>query len=538
MLISRFIALLVQISSRDQGLLRRSGKRFSKRRIALVVSGSMICAGLWGCAPDTSSDGPILRVGIQLEPPNLDPTAGAAGATDAIVYNNIAEGLVRMQADGTIVPGLATHWHCNDRGLLCDFTLRRGVTFHDGALFDASDVKFTFDRAAGPNSTNVQQAVFRKIARTEIISSHKVRLHLKTPFPTLLTFLAWGDAVIVDPASAAQNASHPVGTGPFSFVRWQRSTRITLARNDKYWGEKPAFARVDFMFIPDPSVADIALRAGDIDAFAGYPAPENIDQFRKNDAFKVLDGISEGETILAINHRHPILKNQQARIGLTQSIDKKALIKGAMFGHAQPIFSHFPPGRPDTAKLGSLYPFNPAKGRALIEETGLIAATRKDPLRLKLPPPSYARRSGEIIAAQLRDAGIEVRMENLEWAQWIDQVFLRHDFDLTIVSHTEPMDLDIYTRPNYYFGFNNSHYSRIIDDLHLEQDPEKRRDMVIAAQTILAQQAVNVFLFQLPSLTVHDARLTGFWTNAPLQANVITDVRPAGMGFTSTHTDK
>ena len=143
---------------------------------------------------------------------------------------------------------------------------------------------------------------------------------------------------------------------------------------------------------------------------------------------------------------------------------------------------------------------------------------------LKLPPPSYARRGGEIIAAQLRKVGIELEIVPVQWAQWLDQVFKNKDFDLTIVSHTEPMDIGIYTRPKYYFQYRNPGFNAVIESLNVTSDPKRRYALMGAAQAILAKDAVNGFLFQLAKLGIWNKNVNGLWENSPVQANDLTGV--------------
>ena len=152
---------------------------------------------------------------------------------------------------------------------------------------------------------------------------------------------------------------------------------------------------------------------------------------------------------------------------------------------------------------------------------------------LKLPPPSYARRSGEIIAAQLGAVGIRVRIENLEWAQWLDQVFGNRNYALTIVAHTEPLDLDIYARDGYYFEYRDDEYAALIDELARLADPQARSALYQQAQRKLAEDAVNVFLFQRPKLGVWANGVAGAWDNAPLQANDLTGVTREGLRASS-----
>jgi ABC-type dipeptide/oligopeptide/nickel transport system permease component len=177
-----------------------------------------------------------------------------------------------------------------------------------------------------------------------------------------------------------------------------------------------------------------------------------------------------------------------------------------MFGYGTPIGSHFPPHNADYVDLTGRYPHDVAKAKALLAEAGYPQGFEAT---LKLPPPSYARRGGEIVAAQLAQIGIRVRIENLEWAQWLEQVFTRHDFDMSIVGHAEPMDYDIYSRDDYYFGYSNPEFKSLIAALDDTLDAVRRRDLLQQIQRKLADDAVNGFLFQYPRLDVWNVRLQG-----------------------------
>src|SRR5690606_20478585 len=139
--------------------------------------------------------------------------------------------------------------------------------------------------------------------------------------------------------------------------------------------------------------------------------------------------------------------------------------------------------------------------------------------------PSYARLGGEIIASELRQVGIDLQIIPVEWADWLKQVFTDKDFDLTIISHTEPNDIDIYSRPDYYFGYRNPAFNDIIAKLDETSDEAQRNDLYRQAQEMLARDAVVGFLFQLPKVGVWDARLQGLWENSPIQANDLTKVK-------------
>ncbi|MCF3936585.1 ABC transporter substrate-binding protein [Acuticoccus sp. M5D2P5] len=455
-----------------------------------------------------------------LEPPHLDPTAGAAAAIDEILYANVLEGLTRITEDGSVAPALATDWDISDDGLTVVFHLREGVTFHDGAPFDAEVAKFALDRARAEGAENAQPQLFTAIDTVEATDPTTLTLTLKEPDGDLVYSLGWGDAVMVHPDSAEANKQTPIGTGPFRFERWRRGDRVVLVRNDDYWGEPAKLPRVEFAFITDPAVALASLLAGDVQAYPSFPAPESLPVLEADQRFTVAIGTTEGETIMAINAARPPFDDVRVRRALSNAIDRNALVEGAMYGTATPIGSHFPPHAKAYVDLTDVYPYDPDKARALLEEAGVSDLKTT----LTLPPTQYARRSGEIIAAQLRAVGIEAELIPVEWAEWLSRVFRGKDYDLTIVAHTEPNDINIYARPDYYFHVENARLDEIIASLAVEADPDKRTPLLEEAQRLITEDAVNVFLFQLPKNGVWDKRLHGLWTNSPIQANDVTGV--------------
>jgi peptide/nickel transport system substrate-binding protein len=454
-----------------------------------------------------------VTVGIQLEPPILDPTANPSAAIYQILYGNVFEGLVQFAADGSVLPKLASTWEVTDGGLTYVFHLVQGVRFHDGSPFDAAAAKFSLDRVLAPGSTNPQKSRLAKIRAVEVVDPFTLRIRLVQRSGGLLQSLAWGAFVMVSPGSAAANAVRPVGTGPFRFAEWRRGDSIAFVRNADYWGRRTELSEVTFKFISEPTAAYAALMAGDVDAFANYPAPESFAQFAADPRFAVLAGTTEMETVLALNERLAPLGDLRVRRAISYALDRRSIIDGAMFGYGTPIGSHFPPHNPAYLDLTGLYPHDPAKARSLLAEAGYPHGFS---VTLKLPPPSYARRSGEIVAAQLAQVGIRVRMENLEWAQWLDQVFTRHDFDMSIVGHAEPMDYDIYARDDYYFGYSSAEFKALIAALDDTLDEPARRELLQKIQRKLAEDAVNGFLFQYPRLDIWNTHLQGLRFDAVL----------------------
>ncbi|MBT7415348.1 MAG: ABC transporter substrate-binding protein [Rhodobacteraceae bacterium] len=488
----------------------KTGRLLRISAAALALTGGAVAAA--------QSD---LTVALQLEPPHLDPTSAAAGAIDSVLYSNVFEGLTRFASDGSIIPGLAKSWEISEDGTSYTFHLNAGVTFHDGSSMDAQDVKFSLDRARGEDSANAQKALFAGITDVSVVDPLTVKVSLDAANGSFLFNMAWGDAVIVAPETIENIKTNPVGTGAFEFSNWVQGDRIELTRNADYWGTPAALESATFKFISDPTAGFAAMMAEDVDAFVNFPAPENLPQFEADPRFQVIVGSTEGETILSTNNKMPPLDNVKVRKAIAHAIDRQAIIDGAMFGVGTPIGTHFAPHHPDYLDLTANSAYDPDLAKQLLAEAGFENGFETT---LKLPPPSYARRGGEIIAAQLRVVGIQTEISNLEWAQWLEQVFRGKDYGLTIVSHTEPMDIGIYARPDYYFQYDNPAFQTLMTDLRSESDPATRSAMLQNAQTIISEDYVNGFLFELAVPTVANAKIRGLWENAPTQATDLTGV--------------
>ncbi|HET8727195.1 MAG TPA: ABC transporter substrate-binding protein [Alphaproteobacteria bacterium] len=487
--------------------------------LAGAVAAALVPLAVPGTASAQRTDAVI---GMTLEPPYLDPTAGTAAAIDEVTYTNVFEGLTRIDETGAVVPGLAESWAVSDDGLTYTFQLRSGVTFHDGTAFDSADVKFSLERAMAPDSTNAQKQYFEPIASVETPSPTEVVVTLSEPDGLFLFNMGQGDAVIVAPESADTNTTDPVGTGPFRFAEWVQGDRVELVKNPDFRdADAIALERITFRFISDAPAQVAALLAGDVDAFSNMGAPETLVRFESDPRFVVDVGTTEGETVMSLNWRREPFDDPLVRQAVMHAIDRQALVDGAMFGYGTPIGSHFAPHHPAYVDLTGLYPHDPERAKELLAEAGHPDGFEAT---FKLPPPVYARRGGEIIQAQLAEIGIRVDLEPVEWAQWLEQVFTNHDYDMTIVSHVEPLDIGIYGRGlNYYFGYRSEAFGEILAALDDTTDESERRRLYGQAQEILGRDLASIFLFQLPKIGVRAAKLEGMWSNSPVPANDMTN---------------
>jgi peptide/nickel transport system substrate-binding protein len=484
-----------------------------RNSLSVIVAASAALFA-WGAlaAPRDS-----VTIGMVLEPPGLDPTTGAAAAIGEITHYNIFEGLTKINADFSVTPLLAESWSLSSDLKTLTFKLRKDVHFQDGETLTSKDVKFSFERAAAPDSTNKEKAFFASIEAIDASDPGAVSLKFKQPSFDALFHLGMNTAVIVDPKSAAADATNPVGTGPYKLANWTKGSSITLEKWDGFRGaSKISINKATFRIINDPSAEVAALLAGDVDAFPRFQGLESVGQFQSDPHFKVTVGGTEGKTILSINNKKKPLDDVRVRRAIAYAIDRKAIIDGAQNGYGTPIGSHLTPTDPGYVDLTAEYPHDPAKSKALLKEAGVATPLQ---LSLILPPPAYARKGGEIIAAELAEVGIEAKIENVEWAQWLSGVYKDKNFDLTIISHVEPLDIGIYANPSYYFQYDNQDFRDIIAKLTAAPDLDTFKKYMGDAQRKLADDSVNAFLFQLPQVTIADANLNGLWKDSPIFAN-------------------
>ncbi|MCC7275272.1 MAG: ABC transporter substrate-binding protein [Alphaproteobacteria bacterium] len=454
-------------------------------------------------------------IGMQAEPPVLDPTINAAAAIDSIVSGNVFESLTLIDDNGGVTPGLAESWTVAPDGRSVTFRLPAKATFHNGRALTSDDVRLTFARAMAPDSVNPSKKIFQPIEAVETPDARTVVIRLKQPNSIFLFSMAAGDASILAMETVEQNRTRPVGSGPFRFKEWVKGDRVVLERYPEHRNAARIRMReAVFKFIPDASAQVAAMLAGDVDATPVIAAPESLSRFQRDPRFKVVVGTTEGEVILALNNARKPFDDLRVRRAVSHALDRKAIIDGAMFGYGTPIGSHFPPHHPAYVDLTGRYPHDVARAKALLAEAGLPDGFEAT---LKPPPFSYARRGAEIVASQLGKAGIRVRIEPIEWAQWLDVVYKQRNYDMTIVAHTSPYDMDNYVRgKSYYYGYQNAALDALMKRIDVETDEKRLFALYGDAQRMIAEDAVHGFLFQLAKTGVYAAGLRGYGANEPI----------------------
>jgi peptide/nickel transport system substrate-binding protein len=491
-----------------------------KRRTVLTHSATVAA---WAAVPLAVSQGALAQgrkdsivLAMALEPPGLDPTAGAASAIAEITQYNIYETLTKINSDGTVSPLLAESWEVSPDLRTYTFRLRKGVKFQNGEPFDARTVKFSFERAGAEKSTNKDKRTFSSMETVQAVDDHTVVIVNKELDPDFLFLMGQATAIIVEPKSADANATKPVGTGPYKLDSWAKGSSVTLGKWDGYRNAASVkIRRAVFRFISDPAAQVAALLAGDVDAFPRV-TPRSVVQFKSNPKFQVIVSGSRAKTILAINNKKKPLDDVRVRRAIAAAIDRKAVIQGAADGYGAPIGSHYVPGAFGYVDTTGINPYNPEKAKALLKEAGVTTPLE---LTITLPPPPYARQGGEVIASELAKVGINAKLQNVEWAQWLSGTYGAKNYDLTIISHVEPFDLGNFAKPDYYWNYQSPKFNDLYNKIKNSPRPADRAKLLADAQRLLAEDSVHAFLYQPQWVTVANKNVKGLWKDMPIFVN-------------------
>ena len=501
----------------------------------LLASGTL--SGSGSASASASAEQPVyggtLVVAEMAEPPGLDPTTNPAAAIDRILQHNLYEGLVKIDPQGNILPALAEEWEVSPDGLEYTFHLRRGVKFHNGRELVAEDIKFTFERAMDPETGHPHPEYYANVAEIEVLDKYTVRFRMKAPTPGFLYYLTEGDSIIVPEEAVETLASQPIGTGPFKFVEWVRGDHVTLERFEDYYGtdaqgnKLPYLDRVIFKFIPDPSAALAALQAGNVDVI--ILTGENVPVVEADPNLKIVSGPQNLVQIMAINNAREPFDDLRVRQAICHALDRERIIEGAMFGYGTPIGSHLTPVSPYYADMLWVCEYDPERAKELLAEAGYPEGFKA---KVKLPQPYEPHiRTGEIIADQLREVGIELELEIIEWGRWLSEVYTNADYDLTVIGHIGRLDpaamLSGYSpaRPDYYFrrGYSNPELDELMIKGETTVNEAQRRVIYTIVQWILAKDAVNYFI-QDPHLIMAMQKDVENWRIFPIYIDDVTEV--------------
>jgi len=463
-----------------------------------------------------------LVVQVATEPPGLDLTANPASAIAAVVHYNIQECLVKVDRAGKIVPWLAERWHTADNRNYT-FFLKRGVRFHNGRELKAADVKLVFQRAMNPETKHPHPRHYASIRDIIAADDYTITFALKDVDTGFLLNLARQGSVIYPREAVDTLKSDPIGTGPFKLAQWVLGDRIVLAKNPEYHVKGlPKLDRVTYRFIPDPNAALAALKAGDIDAAMFGLGPEHVGELQRDPRFTVITGDTTNDVILAMNNGKKPFSDVRVRRAITHAIDKKEVVKGAMFGVGRVLGSNVDPLNPYFVDLAGAMPHDPAKARKLLAEAGYPNGFEAV-LRVA-PEYYYTVRTGEVITDQLKKVGVNVRIEQIEWGQWIARVYRQADYDLTIIGHAEAWDINNYANPKYYFRYDSPKFQEVFRKSEVTLEDRARRELYVQMQKMLVEDAPVVWLYVHPRLAVTKKGVQGLWKDLPIPAFDLSEV--------------
>jgi len=487
----------------------------------------------FGCGQQQSSTLVFGRGGDSV---GLDPALETDGESFK-VCDNIYETLVTFKPENTeVVPGLAESWTVSKDRMTYTFQLRKGVKFHDGTDFEASDVVFSLARQFKPDHPfhEVEGAYqyWNSMSMSDIVKDvrgidlHTVAIDLKRPNAPFLSNLAMNFCAIVSPEAVSKYGAdyprHPVGTGPFRFVRWIKDDRVTLERNDTYWGTGPAIERLIFKSIPENMARLIALRQGEIDGMDNR-VPDLVADIEAHSDLKLLSQAGMNVGYLAMNNDRPPFDNVKVRRALNHAINKKSLVDNLYQGLAIPAVNPIPPtlwGYHDGIEG---YAYEPAVARQLLAEAGFPNGFETTLWAMPVPRPYMPQplKIAQAIQADLKAVGVNAKIVSFEWGTYLDKVS-RGQHDMALLGWTgdngDPdnflyvlLDKSATAHPANNIAFYRSDplHGLLLKAQH-EVDIEIRTDLYKQAQEIVHRDAPWVPLVHASQTAAFRKHVSGF----------------------------
>lgn len=494
------------VSSPTAAAAPRRGLRWAAVLVATMAL-LTACVGQTPSAPPQEAN--TLVVGASLEPPTLDPSASPAASIPQVLLYNVYETLVRMDPKGDLHPMLAQSWDVSSDRTVYTFKLNPAAKFASGTPVNADAVVTSFDRMKTESISAPLVEQMKVVKSTEAVDEDTVKVTLSRPSNLWLYDISSTAGIIYDPAGLADLATAPAGSGPFVLQRWNKGQSVILAANKNYWGTPSRLDLATFRYFSDPNAMNTAMLAGDIDVISNLQAPDALDQFSDTSRFTVIDGTTTGEVVLALNNARSALKDVRVRRAISMAIDKKALLDTVWNGQGSLIGSMAVPTDPWYEDLTAVNPYDPAEAKKLLA----AAKATNLSLKLRVPTTAYATKSAQFVESALREVGVKVTVEELDFATWLNDVHNGGNYDMSIVAHVEARDIRRFTDPDYYFHFDNAEFNKEFEAADEAPADELVPLMKKAART-LATDAAAVWLFALPNLVITKNTVTGVPQNA------------------------
>jgi peptide/nickel transport system substrate-binding protein len=479
---------------------------------------ALLCVPLQSMA--AQADNKVV-IAIPAEPPGLDPAMQPAAAVSEVVWENIFEGLTRFDPAGKIMPGLASSWSREGPNVYV-FKLRPGVKFHDGNAMTSADVKFSFERNAAADSTNKRKRVFTNFTKVETPDPLTVKITTKEPSALLPFFLAEGTASIQSVATAANNRTAPVGTGPYKFVKWVRGDSIEMERFADYKGPvQPRIQTAVFRFMPDENSQTLAMRSGQVDYLPYIAAVEAVSSLKSDGKLKITQGQTQGVLFLGMNNKKTPFNDVRVRRAMYYAVDAQMVNEGTHGGFGKKGGAQTNELNPYFVDVLGAPKYNVKTAKKMLAEAGYPNGFS---VNLKVLSNPSTRRTAEILVAQLAEVGIQVKLEILETAQWLDIVFRNKNYDMTIISHPEPWAILNYTDPNYFYQYDGEKFRALMRKAETSTDEATLKKALAAAQLQLFEDAPSVWMYAMPQVGVVRTGLLGTRVALPVPAYPVAEM--------------
>lgn len=496
-----------------------------KKLLALFLALVMVGAVLPGCGDGSKDPGgqgnngktgePVkggeITVGIAQDlDDSLDPHQTVAAGTREVLFN-IFEGLVKPNSDGEMIPAVAEKYTLSEDGTTYTFTLREGVKFHNGQTVTAEDVVYSINRCAAVPEGQEKPlvAAFSAVKSVEALDEKTVAV---TIAQRDLEFISYMTAAII-PADYENQDTAPVGTGPFRFVSRTPQQDFVMERFEDYWGAPAWLDKVTYKICENADALVMNLNGGSIDLCAHLTSAQ-ASQLNQN--FQVLEGTMNLVQAIYLNNQAKPFDNQMVRQALCYAIDRQGIMDMVADGHGTAVGSSIYPAftKYFLPELVDKYPHDVAKAKELLAQAGY-----PDGFDMTISVPNNYQPhmdTAEVVAEQLREAGINVTIQPVEWSTWLDTIYNGRQFQATVVgvdaaNMTARAMLERFTSDygKNFINYNNPAYDALFQQAINAQDEAEQTDLYKQMETMLADTAANVYIQDLCDLVAMRQDLGG-----------------------------
>ncbi|MFC2969584.1 ABC transporter substrate-binding protein [Acidimangrovimonas pyrenivorans] len=478
-----------------------------KRRDFLKSTTALGGAALFGTlaparlmAQETPVKGGTLIWGHSETTQNLDRHKTGTASTSRVLQN-VHAGLITVDKDFNLIPDLAESFEQSEDGLTYTFKLRPGAKFHNGKDVTSADVKYSFERCADPATGATNKPVFNDMTGIETPDDLTVIVKMgKVNAPFLARIAEHGAGVIMPEGSGDQQGTHPIGAGPFKFVRREFGNEVELERFDDYWGGPAYLDKVIAKEITEPTVRLTGLQTGELHMINDIPA-DRIASVEGDSKYQVLTWFPLNWDFVNLNHEFEPFKDPKVRQAFDLMIDKQALLEGALWGQGKVTASPSFPSSPTYNHDLKQRPQDLAKAQQLLTEAGYPPGKLEVVFKVTTNYP-YHVESAQIMLEWFQAAGVKTKIEQLTWADWLSQCWVNKDFQITMMNFFTLWEPDFlyYSLWNSTGAFNYRHINdKVIDDLtekaRVTVDPMARADIYKQVQQRVFDETHDILLW-------------------------------------------